>query len=329
MWFDFEEEIVSSFIRSHRCDRVAVQIPPGLKRHWEEISEVYRRHGVEPVVFESNFGACDLADARAKLAGCSALVHYGHSDMGLKSEIPVLYVEARVRGLDLSRIERSLHIPVGAKVGIFSTVQYIDYLQDLASVIRELGGSPIIGRHGWRTKYDGQVLGCDLQSALSVSSADFLLYFGTGRFHPLGASIATGRDVVCLDPHTLKAEKLDAEKFVRARMVHVMRSSDAVRWCVVTSTKPGQFRLALADRVCRYLQAQGKKTLLVVADLITPEILEDFSPDAAVSVACPRIPIDDQERFNFPVLSPTELRLVFEEEGSYLFDEVRREDFKF
>jgi len=330
MLFDLEEERVSLFIRDHSGEKVAIQTPPGLKHYWEEICDLCRRHGVMPVFFESNFGACDLADRRARLAGCSALIHYGHSDMGLRSEIPVLYVEARAKGIDVSGLERLLDIPEGARVGIFSTVQYIDYLQELSAIVRKLGGIPLIGRHGWRTRYDGQVLGCDLRSAISIASdCDFLVYLGTGRFHPLGVAAAVNREVLCLNPHVPSVKRIRPGEFLKRRMARIAESADAARWCVVTSIKLGQFRLGLAERICEYIRSHGRKAVLVVADVITPEMLEDFDPDAAVSVACPRIPIDDQDRFSFPVLTPPELRLVFEKEGAYVFDEVQPEDFKF
>jgi len=326
--FDFEEEKVAEFIKGRRGEKVAVQLPAGLKRFQDEILDVYWHAGVEPVVFDSCFGACDLADRQAKLAGCSALVHYGHADMGLRTEIPVLYVEARIRGIDTTRLRKPLErICAGESIGIFTAVQYLDLLRDVASMARQLGGSPVIGRHGWRTKYDGQVLGCDLKSACSAD-CERLLYLGTGKFHPLGASICSGRSVFCLDPHTGGVEEIQAEEFLRRRTAYVLKGSNAEKWCVVVSTKPGQFRLALAERILHRLRSCGRRATLVMADRISPDLLADFDPDAAVIVACPRIPIDDWELFDFPVLTPPELSIALGESSSYRFDEVKESDFK-
>jgi len=327
MLFDFEEEKVVKFIRQYKNKSVGIQLPAGLKRYCDEILEVYYREGIKPIVFDSCFGSCDLADKQACQAGCSALVHYGHSDMGLRTEIPVLYVEARVKNLDLEPLEKIIGDICGKKVAIFTTVQYIDYLSDLAAIIRRLGGIPMIGQHGWRTKYDGQILGCDLQSVRSVLNPDRLLYLGTGRFHPLGASIISNSPVICVNPHTFEVEEISGEEFLRKRMAYIMRARDARKWCVVVSTKPGQFRFALAEKIYEKLLRNERKATLLIVDKISSDSLADFDPDAAVIVACPRIPIDDWELFDFPVLTSSELSIILEEKASYELDEVKEQDF--
>src|SRR3989338_3396178 len=72
---------------------IAIQIPEGLKTKALEIADkIEKASGAEAVIFSDPcFGACDLADARARQLGADLLVHFGHTKM-LSSEIPAIYV---------------------------------------------------------------------------------------------------------------------------------------------------------------------------------------------------------------------------------------------
>ena len=74
-------------IKKHNPTKVALQLPDGLKQCAEEIANAL---GVESVTLAGScFGACDLRDKEAKELGCDLLLHFGHADFGLKTELPV------------------------------------------------------------------------------------------------------------------------------------------------------------------------------------------------------------------------------------------------
>ena len=331
--YDFEENKLLQFLKRRKAKRAAVQLPDGLKPQLPEIIKVFEEAGVEPVTMGGScYGACDLTDKQAARLGCDVLVHYGHADMGLPVCMPTLYIEARVEESPLEAVEQALSGLKSKRVGLLATVQYISHLKEVAKLLRSRGIQPIVGRPGPRTVYPGQILGCDLSCAKSIASrVDEFLYIGTGDFHPLGAALATGKHVVAVDPVTKSAKSvgLNLSDFLRKRKALVSRAAVGQRFGVVTSTKPGQARFKLATQLLKSLKRGGKDACLLVVDDVAPEQLENFGLDVFVCAACPRIPIDDAERFTRPIITPFETmvmlgKLPFE---PYRLDEVRRTDF--
>ncbi len=330
MQYDFEKSRVKEFLKQHKVKRAAIQLPNGLRPKLSEIKEAFEEAGVEPVVMANScYGACDLADGDAKISGCDVLVHYGHSDMGLKTRLPTLYVEARSLQSHTEAITFALPELKFKRLGLVTTVQHVGHLENIARVLREKGVEPVIGKPGPRAKYPGQILGCDMGCVRNASKADGFLYFGTGRFHPLGANIATGKDIFSLDPNTGSLVKISGAETLKSRKVMISRGAAAENFGVIVSTKAGQARLSLASRLVSELRAGGKEAEILVVNDLTPETLGDYDFDAHVCTACPRIPIDDAKRFEKPILTPFEARVIlgkakFEQ---YEFDEFKKSDF--
>ncbi|TDA35113.1 MAG: diphthamide biosynthesis enzyme Dph2 [Hadesarchaea archaeon] len=328
--YDLEEERVRKFLRSRGIRRVAVQLPEGLRKYAWRIGGLLEEEGVEgSFLGGSCYGACDLAEREALRAGAEALLHYGHSDMGLPSSLPVLFVEARMKVDPVEHIVEAMRGEKGKRVGVVTTVQHVDFLSKVLETLVSLGFHPLVGGPGKRTRYEGQILGCDFTSALSVArEVESFLYFGTGRFHPLGVHLATGKPVLAVDPLSGKWERMDsAVDFLRRRKGVMARAAASSFFGVVVSTKPGQARFRLAETLCGKLKGAGKEVVEVVADEIKPEVLRDLGIEAAVCVACPRIPLDDALRFELPMLTPPELLLLLGEEVEYRLDSVEASDF--
>jgi 2-(3-amino-3-carboxypropyl)histidine synthase len=333
MRYDFEESKVQGFLKRHKVKRAAIQLPSGLRPKLCEILKVFKEAGVEPVVVGSTcHGACDLADVDAARLGCDVLVHYGHADMGLPTTLPVLYVEARVKESPLEAVKQALPKLGLERVGLLTTVQHIGHLKKVAELVRSHGIEPVIGNPGFRAKYPGQLLGCDLACARSIASrVDGYLYLGGGRFHPLGAAFATGKRVLSLDFSTGElADLVNMKGFLRARRKMIFKAAGGEKFGVVSSTKLGQARLHLAMELLAELRMNERKGELVIVDELNPESIGDFGFDALICAACPRIPIDDAERFGQPILTPFELRVML---GvcplePYEFDEVKEGDFE-
>ena len=59
-------------------------------------------------------------------------------------------------------------------------------------------------------------------------------------------------------------------------------------------------------------------------DLVTPDQLLAFKVDAYVNTACPRITIDDAQRFHVPLLTPQEFEIVLGERNwdELVMDEI-------
>jgi 2-(3-amino-3-carboxypropyl)histidine synthase len=329
--YDFESGKVEEFLKRRKVKRAAVQLPAGLKGRLREITSVFEKAGVEALILaDSCYGACDLADKKAKQLGCDALIHCGHADMGLPVCLPTLFVEARMTVDPTKAIERALPELKG-RWGLASTVQHIGHLERTKELLKKNGVEAIIGGPGPRVKYPGQVLGCDWGCVKSVAGdVDGFLYLGTGRFHPLGIALATRKDVVAVNPIAEGWKKLSPklDDFVRRRKAMIARASVCEKFGVVTSIKPGQRRFKLMEDLVRGLRSSGVSAEPIVADEIVPEKLSEFQMEAFVCAACPWIPIDDAERFDRPVLSPFETMVLLGEMDfePYQLDEIGRSD---
>ena len=63
----------------------------------------------------------------------------------------------------------------------------------------------------------------------------------------------------------------------------------------------------------------------MVINHFSPSIIESYRDiDCFISVACPRIPIDDYMQYKVPILTPIELDIVlgFKKWDEYQFDEI-------
>jgi 2-(3-amino-3-carboxypropyl)histidine synthase len=130
----------------------------------------------------------------------------------------------------------------------------------------------------------------------------------------MGAALVSGKKVLLVNPITKNASvMIDAGEFLRARKAVILKAAGGEKFGIVVSTKPGQTRLNLAVELQRVLRKGGRDAELVTVDELVPESIEDFDFDVLVCTACPRIPIDDAERFRQPLLTPFETRVVLGE----------------
>ncbi|MBS1263785.1 MAG: 2-(3-amino-3-carboxypropyl)histidine synthase [Methanonatronarchaeales archaeon] len=302
---------------------VALQLPGGLKRGAAAIAGELRDLGAEVVISgDPCFGACDPAPPDLEALGVDLVLHLGHSPMEFGT-LPTVHLEVGP-DVDVEPVVREAATLLGEAAGLVTTAQHTRSLERAAAILAEEGVVPEIADRGRRGTGPGQVLGCDLGNARV--DAPELLYLGTGLFHPLGARLATGKRVVAADPSTGETVDLEeeVESFVRRRFGSVSAASDAETWGVLVGRKPGQRRLRKARESANLLEESGREANLVTLDLVTPEALTNLGMDAYVNTSCPRLSLDDGDRFDRPVLTPPELELMLGLTHEYRFDEFER-----
>ncbi|MEM3514078.1 MAG: diphthamide biosynthesis enzyme Dph2 [Candidatus Hadarchaeum sp.] len=330
--YDFEEAKVKEFLKRTGAKRAALQVPAGLAPHLPEIMRPFDQLGVEVVIMAGScYGACDLADEAAKKLGSDVLVHYGHADMGLESVLPTLFVEARIEKSPIESLELALPELRFKRVGLVATVQHVGHLEEAANFLELHGIQTFVGGPSTRTRYPGQVLGCDVGCAKAVAPmVEGFIYIGTGEFHPLGVALVTGKKVVAVNPVSVsfKIFMPQQDEFIKERKAMVARAALGKTFGVIVSTKKGQSRFNLASKIVDLLRREGKRTYLLAVDDISPEVMKNFGFDALVLVACPRIPVDDAERFESPVLTPFEVLVMLGKLPiePYRMDEINKED---
>ncbi|MCX9074548.1 MAG: diphthamide biosynthesis enzyme Dph2 [Candidatus Methanoperedens sp.] len=316
--FDFDLESIFRIIKDRNCKKAGLQFPEGLKRQAVAIArEIEEKTGAN-VIISGNpcFGACDID---TMLAGrVDVLFHFGHARMGEHEN--VVFIEVRSNVDIIPAVRAALPLAETGKIGLITTVQHVHKLEEACQFLRQYGKECIIGKGDSRVVYPGQVLGCNFTAARIESEE--ILYIGSGVFHPLGIAIATKKRVIAADPYLNRAFEVDPEKFLRKRGGYIAKAMDARVFGIIVSTKSGQNRTELAKKLKNLAENHGKAGLIILMDLVTPEQLLAFKADAFVNTACPRITIDDAERFHAPVLTPQEFEMVLGERDALEMDEI-------
>lgn len=296
--------------------RVLLQFPEGLKQDALGIARKMERKGDTVFLSASPcYGACDIALREAELVGAEKIIHYGHAPFPLKGKpkIPVEFVEHRSE-VDFQPVLKlalaDAEFRKCKRVGLVTTVQHVGQLPGIRKFLEAAGKKAFVGKHGPLSQYDGQILGCDAGSAISVDGkVDCLLYFGGGRFHPIAVAIACKKRAICADPFLGKVFWLDEEKakYERRKRGMLALGLQAKAFGILVSAKPGQFNLEAAEALKKRLEGLGKEAEILVSDRIEAEALENFhSFDFFISTACPRLAIDDYAQFGKPVLNLSE-----------------------
>lgn len=315
-------------MREEKVGRAGIQLPSGLRPYSSEIKEIYEEEGVEALFLSNNcYGACSVADKKANDLGCDVLVHYGHATMDIPTSIPTLYVEARAEVGSLDPLGEILSRLEGSRWGLTATVQHLDYLELAEEYLRKNGVETVVGEPGPRSKYPGHILGCDLGAADSVEEeVDGFLYFGSGKFHPLGIALKTDKPVFSLNPISGDFEPvdLDLDEFLKKRYAMIEKAKSAERFGILVSTMRGQSRLGLAFDLAGDLEKGGYETFVLVMENFDPSATKGYQMDAFVNTACSRIPYDDHSLYEGPILTPYEVGVLLglERWGDYELDEM-------
>jgi len=192
-----------------------------------------------------------------------------------------------------------------SKVGLITTVQFIGQIKEVKSQLEKEGKKVFFGK-GKHTVYQGQVLGCDVNSALSISNkVDAFLYVGSGLFHPIAISLKTKKDVFTFNPLTNKFSKLDrkeAEKINKRKKGSLIKFLSSKEIGVIVTTKPGQEQLKEAFKLKN--KFKDKNFYFLIFDTIDFNQLENFPfVECFVNTACPRIALDDSVNISKSIIN--------------------------
>ncbi len=301
--------------------KIILQFPEGLKREALAQAEKYESEGHEVFVSSAPcYGACDVCLDEAKAVGAQKIVHFGHAEfMKIKSDIEIEYVpyEQKIEGgilqSTLSSAISELNAHKLKKIGLVTTVQHLGQFAQIKSMLESAGFEVIVEKGAAHVRHPGQILGCDSIAAQRASKkADAILYFGGGRFHPLG--IPADKPVLCADPFQGNAYWItdDIVKLQKRKKGALLAASQAKRFGILVCTKIGQMNLPGAKLAKKKLEERGRTAVLLVANEINPRALDDFNSfDAYISTACPRIG-DDHDLYSKPILDLSDLPRLLE-----------------
>jgi len=202
-------------------------------------------------------------------------------------------------------LEKSSDKLKGNKIGLISTLQFLDSLESAKEFLEKKGKTVKIGKG---KIYPGQILGCDVSSAKSIEDEiDSFLFIGSGKFHPLGLSLKTEKPVFVLDIEKNDIYELDKQEFLKQKYAAIALAKDANKFGILVSVKPGQLNLELAKKIKKDLEDRGKKAYILIFNEIKPEKLEGLELDCYINTACVRIAVENRTEFKKPILNTDEI----------------------
>ncbi|MBI4020197.1 MAG: diphthamide biosynthesis enzyme Dph2 [Candidatus Aenigmarchaeota archaeon] len=290
--------------------KVLLQFPEGLKTRALEIASRLQEAGITAYIScDPCYGACDLKDSEAARLGCAALLHIGHTDFGVKAQLPVVYEEYPIEADPIPFLENHIaSLKQYRKISLVTTLQFLSSLKPAKEYLGSKGIEVVISSPKVYAAKAGQILGCDPTAALPDASIDCILYIGSGMFHPLGVAIRTDKPVLSLDFETgelvdVQKEKIRIEKI---RYASIEKAREARNFGILVSTKPGQLYFNAADKMKEKLESIGKRAWIIVSDELRPEKLLGMDLDVLVNCACPRLR-EDTRLFRKPILNPEDV----------------------
>jgi 2-(3-amino-3-carboxypropyl)histidine synthase len=309
------EELINE-LKERGAKRVGVQLPDGLKFKSHEIIKRVEDDGFQVILSGSgSYGACDIDTSL--LNEVDILIHFGHTailKIGRVIYTPY-FIDFEIKIEDIKIEEK--------RIALIATAQYAWKLNEVKRILEDDGYDVELNR-GKRVKFPGQVLGCNY-SVLRNSSADAVLFIGDGLFHPVGASIYSKKKVYRYSPLSREFGEVTVEDFLRKRMNLLAKAMySEKKGAIIVSSKPGQKRFKLAERLQREGRDAGKEVDLLMVDEITPSKLLNFPYGYYVNTACPRISYDDAELFSSPILTPQEFEIMTGKRdwNNYSMDEI-------
>ncbi len=313
--FDFEEQRIKREITRLKAKRVLLQLPEGLKPEAPKLAKFIEKTGALAIVSaDPCYGACDLAVSEAQVLNADLIVHFGHAKLLKQEKVPTLYVEAHATIQIDGAVALALPLLTGcSKIGLATTVQHVQQLKTVRKILALAGKTTEVGDVG-RLPYAGQVIGCDFSNVKSIAKdVDAFLFIGGGKFHALGIALGTSKPTVIADPYSGTAYAISEEtkKILKQRYASIEEASRAKTLGIIVSLKIGQNRLDQALKIKSASERMKKDVCLLAMKEILPEVLAEFpSVDAFINTACPRISLDDASKFNKPVLTQQEFKVI-------------------
>ena len=306
--YDMDLDRVIRKINSMDAKTVGLQFPEGLKIQATKIAREIEAQTDAIVVISGDpcFGACDVSDWKMK-GSVDLIVHYGHTPLPLKYEVPTLFIEAYSK-IDIKKdLEKCLEtLKSHSRIGLVTTTQHLHLLNETRDFLEDNGKEVILGSSPSTRK--GQVLGCNFSSIKDLE-VDAILFIGSGNFHPLG----------------IRSMDEFADRILRIRFARITKARSAKKWGILVSSKEGQYRMMLAKEIKKTLEDANMESYIILMDNVSPDALLPYLElDAFVVSACPRIAIDDSQMYKKPLLTPQELEIVLNkrEWENYQLDEI-------
>jgi len=296
------EEVIKK-LKKLKAKRIFIQFPEGIRLRIQKIVKELEESGFEAILcVEKCFGACDVRENESKLLGCDVILHIGHEKFLPRSKIPVVYWEYFIEADPLPILDKEFEkLKDFDKIGLITSIQFVKLLPKVEEYLKEKGKKVFVHK---ALQYPGQVLGCDLRAAKAIEKkVDCFLAISAGEFYAAGLVLQTDKPVLNLDLERREIRSLEEFKR-RIQKILVWNKAqlkEAKKIGLLVSWKKGQLRLPFELK--KKLEAEGKEVYILAMDEVSPEKIEGLELDFLINAACPRIGLDDLERYFLPIVN--------------------------
>ena len=293
--------------------RILVETPLGFKNVGLEVVRYLGGRGYRVFLSGHNtWGACDFS----VVGGYQYVIHLGHAMPINILRIVSNNFRVRRRGSgDILIVEVE-----GGPTVLFAPIYYEPKAEVLGKVIeplKKLGLGPgSIIAYALPYKLYAQsiaemlnvpiapspITGCFVQFPIQGT----VLFVGSGYFYPMTFKLLKPQATVYLiDVFRGVVENVDTvyRRYLAMKVRAIQEFNNARLVGIVISRKPGQYRPELVDLLIRRLRGMGKDYVVIDLSEVSPDYINNLPVDAVINTACPRIGIDDLDRFMKPVVN--------------------------
>lgn len=314
MEYDFEESRIIEEIMERNAKKVLIQLPEGMKKETFRIVGLIKKNCDADVFISGSgcWGGCDVAVEEAKKINADLLIHFGHAPF-VKIDFPVLYVELYSKLDAVSLLDKNMEKLNIDKVGLIGSIQYVKQFENLKKYLESKGKKVLIPKKKGFSAYDGHVVGCEYNSLKTIENeVDGFLVIGN-KFHSLGAALmCVDKKVYLLDEQSNNLELMNGErdKVIRQRAIAIDKVKRAKKIGIVVDKKIGQYNMKIAERLKNDLEKLEKEAIIIIVNEFNPGLMNFYSVDAFIDTACPRISIEDYDRYDKPIINSREASVV-------------------
>lgn len=318
MTLNFEKEKLVSELQARKPKKVLVQLAEGIKRDASEISTWIEELGIECIFSgESCWGACSVAVQEAQALGVDLLVHFGHAQF-IEVDFPILYMEVQ----DILNLEpimtKSLPLVKEYKnLGLSYSIQHRHDIENIKKFYEEHGHKVTLSQKAGTNAYEGHITGCEYRGLKAIQDqVDAFVIMGN-QFHSMGATLALTKPVILVDVYNDDVRSMAGlkEKILKQRLFSIEKFRAAKNIGIIVEIKPGQ-KFGNPVKLLQKLRNAGKNAIVITMSEITPDkIMNFYHIDAFVELACPRIALDDFEKYPKPILTMLEAMVAIGEKS--------------
>ncbi|PTD94026.1 diphthamide biosynthesis enzyme Dph2 [archaeon SCG-AAA382B04] len=323
MRYEIPYNEIKTSISGKEFKKIAIQLPEGLKRYGKEIIQKLEKEVEKELILSGYpcYGACDTKDKELEKLGIDKIIHLGHFKIPFKQSIETEYFPIKSNLKIKNTLEKTLEFIDKNEIGLITTPQHIHKIDKIKEFFKNKGIEAKTSKGNKRITSEGLVLGCNF-SAAKIKQKE-TLYIGSGEFHPLGVALSNKSKVIAANPETNQIKEIGYKNFIKKRYSIIGKIKDLNDFGILISTKKGQIRYNLAKKIRKIIEKANKTGDLIAIDDVLPNELINFGYEAYVNTSCPRLSIDDYNKFEMPIITPNEAKIAFGEKDyqKYEMDE--------